>query len=158
MERKAYGDAYKAGVAKGDEWTKNIKDKFNVDNLLGGNYAEDMTGAFTGLELGAIDLSGAETDAGLMNGVSDIAVSAGAAADSTEEIADSVTVTDDEELKYLREIAERETVNKFTTAEIKLDFTSNATLNSDIDLDGFINTFMAELGQTLVTAAEGLEQ
>ena len=76
---------------------------------------------------------------------------------NTAEMADTLSGTSTEELEYLRMIAEREAVNRYTTAEIKLDFKSNATIASDIDIDGFVNTFTEELGRALVTTAAGLE-
>ena len=78
-------------------------------------------------------------------------------AGSTSEMADTLSGTSSEELEYLRMIAEREAVNRYTTAEIKLDFKSNATIASDIDIDGFVNTFTDEIGRALVTTAAGLE-
>ena len=72
-------------------------------------------------------------------------------------MADTLSGTSSEELEYLRMIAEREAVNRYTTAEIKLDFKSNATIASDIDIDGFVNTFTDEIGRALVTTAAGLE-
>ena len=78
-------------------------------------------------------------------------------AGSTSEMADTLSGTSSEELEYLRMIAEREAVNRYTTAEIKLDFKSDATIMSDIDIDGFVNTFTDEIGRALVTTAAGLE-
>lgn len=86
-----------------------------------------------------------------------IAMNTGDTAASADEISDQISASSEDELEYLRMIAERETVNRFTTAEIHLDFTSNATINNDLDLDGLINTFTTELGEVLVTTAEGLE-
>ena len=73
-------------------------------------------------------------------------------------INDTISASSDEELEWLRKITERDAVNKFTTAEIKLDFSSTATLNSDMDIDGYINTFTTGLQEALVTTAEGLEK
>ncbi len=92
------------------------------------------------------------------NGLDVIETGLGNIVSDTGDIKDSINGMSDEELKWLRKIAERESVNKFTTAEIKLDFSSTATLNSDMDIDGYINTFTDELQEALVTTAEGLEK
>lgn len=127
-------DAYNWGATKGDSFWNGVKDKFSFENELE-NGANDKNNILNGI------------NTGLGNIVSD-----------TGDIKDSINGMSDEELKWLRKIAERESVNKFTTAEIKLDFSSTATLNSDMDIDGYINTFTDELQEALVTTAEGLEK
>ena len=61
----------------------------------------------------------------------------------------------EEDLKYLRDMAEREVINRFTTAEINVDFKSENTINSDLDLDGIIDQFAEKLEEALDIAAEG---
>ncbi len=47
-----------------------------------------------------------------------------------------------EELEYLRDIAEREAVNRFTTAEIQVNFGGiNNNVSSNMDLDGIVNYY-----------------
>lgn len=81
----------------------------------------------------------------------DIAENTGKTADNTD--------TSTEDLKYLRDIAERETVNRFTTAEIKVDMGGiNNTVNKIQDLDG-IGDYLAELlEETAQIAAEGVHE
>lgn len=62
-----------------------------------------------------------------------------------------------EELSYLRDIAEREAINRFTTAEIKVDLggvTNNVAANTD--LDGIISYLTDGVAEALVTASEGV--
>ena len=75
--------------------------------------------------------------------------------ENTESIANSLSMTD-EDLKYLRDYAERESINRFTTAEIKVDFTSNNNVSSNMDLDGITDYFEEKLLETMQTAAEGV--
>lgn len=76
---------------------------------------------------------------------------------NTKKTADNTSKIDsyDEELKYLREIGEREAINRFTTAEIKINTTNNNNVNSALDLDGMMNAFTEKLSNALSTAAEG---
>lgn len=126
--RMEYSDAYDWGYTKGDSLSDKVANMFSFENEL-------------------------ENSA-----LTETAENTGSIASTTQDISDKVSASSDDELEWLRKIAERETVNRFTTAEIKLDVQSNATINSDIDIDGFINTFTEELSEVLVTTAEGLEE
>ena len=82
----------------------------------------------------------------------------GSAADTagnTGRMADSMEIAA-EDLKYLRDIAEREAVNRFTTAEIKLDMTNYNTVNGDRDLDGMVDYIGEKLLEQMAVAAEGV--
>ncbi len=61
----------------------------------------------------------------------------------------------EEDLKFLRDIAEVETVNRFTTAEIKVEMPVNATVNHEMDLDGVIDYLGQGVNQAMEVAAEG---
>lgn len=75
--------------------------------------------------------------------------------DNVTTIADALEMTE-EDLKYLRDYAERETINRFTTAEVKVDFTSNNSISSNADVDGILDYFEERLLETMETAAEGV--
>ena len=65
----------------------------------------------------------------------------------------------EENLKYLRDIAERDTINRFTTAEVNIDFggvTNN--VNSDMDLDGIVYYIAENTRLTLEDVAEGVHR
>jgi tape measure domain-containing protein len=76
-------------------------------------------------------------------------------AENTATMADSMESLEDS-LEYLLDIAERETVNRFTTAEIRIDQTNNNNINSDMDIDGIMEKWNADFEEVLVTAAEGV--
>ena len=77
-------------------------------------------------------------------------------ADDTSSIAKNLSATN-EELSWLRDIAEREAINRFTTAEIKIDMTGMTNeIHRDVDVDGMYNKFVGDVGIALQTAAAGV--
>lgn len=79
----------------------------------------------------------------------------GNTAASTAKTADAVSKTS-EDLKWLRDIAERQAVNRFTTAEIKVDMGGiRNTVNSNMDLDGMVSYLEDTLTERMNAIAEG---
>lgn len=127
-------NAYNAGAEVG----RNIKSSVTgvFDNVLG-KFGIGDTGAGTGSDF---DYAGALGDIGKNTG--DTAKNTGKS---------------NEELSYLRDIAEREAINRFTTAEIKVDMTGMTNrIDSNMDIDGVISHFTDSVEEALVTAAEGV--
>lgn len=85
------------------------------------------------------------------NAINDI----GSTADSTKKMANSVKISD-EDLKYLHDLAERETVNRYTTREIKIEMTNHNNINSDRDLDGIVEYLRDSLEQDMSISMEGV--
>lgn len=77
------------------------------------------------------------------------------AAANTGRMADAMDISE-EDLKYLRDIAEREVVNRFTTTEIKLDMTNYNTVNGEQDIDGIVQTLGEKLHEMMIVSAEGV--
>lgn len=77
------------------------------------------------------------------------------AADNTGKIADSVDITN-ENLKYLKDLAETEVINRFTTAEIKVEQTNHNNINSGLDIDGVVTQLNDGLNEAIELAAEGV--
>ena len=61
-----------------------------------------------------------------------------------------------EDLKYLRDIAEQEVINRFTGVNIKIDMNNTNNINSDTDVDGIVNVLTEKLNDAMVVSAEGI--
>lgn len=62
-----------------------------------------------------------------------------------------------EELSYLRDIAERDAINRFTTAEIKVDMSGMSNrIDSNMDIDGVIEYLTDGVAEALATAGDGV--
>lgn len=85
---------------------------------------------------------------GLLTGVGDIA-------GNTDDIKKGLEITD-EELKYLRDIAEQETVNRFTTADITINQTNNNSISSEMDLDGIVSGLTDMAAEAVEIIPEGV--
>lgn len=78
--------------------------------------------------------------------------------DSAGSVAASLKETT-EDLKYMRDLAEQEAINRFTTAEVKIDMTGMTNrIDSDMDLDGVLNTLTEGFAEALEVAAEGVHE
>lgn len=75
--------------------------------------------------------------------------------DNTKSISDSVSIST-EELKYLRDIAERDTINRFTTAEIKIVQTNNNNISNNSDIDGIVHELTKSVNEAMEKVAEGV--
>lgn len=85
---------------------------------------------------------------------SDFLKSSGDTAANTGAMKDSMKASE-EDLKYLRDIAEQEVINRFTTAEINVDMTNHNTINNEMDLDGVVAHLGEKLYETMNIMAEG---
>ena len=139
MGRFEYGEAWDAGYAFGEGIDESIA-KFDPSSLFGTGdvpSAEDYAGGWSPENL--------ETMGG---GIEDISEDTGA-------ISDALDITQ-EDLKYLRDIAEQEAINRYTTAEIKIEQTNNNNISSDMDLDGVVAYLEEAMDEAAAYAAEGV--
>ena len=142
------GDAFDAGANWGDGVAAGVSD------AIGGLFDMDL-GAATDYGTGMGDLGGFALD-DIAGNTGETAANTGAAAANTGAAADALTATT-EELEYLRDIAERDAINRFTTAEVKIDMTGMTNrIEGGADLDGVISVLTDGFTEALLTAAEGV--
>lgn len=151
------GDAFNEGMNTFETWQDGwVGDAFDAGANWGDGVAAGVSDAIGGLF--DMDL-GAATDYGTGMGnfaLDDIADYTGQTAANTGAAADALS-TSTEELAYLRDIAERDAINRFTTAEVKIDMTGMTNrIEGGADLDGVISVLTDGFTEALLTAAEGV--
>ena len=132
-------DAFNAGAAWGDGVADKVSN-FSLSDVFGKTDIPNVS-----------DYTSGFNDAIANSGVGD---SIGNIDDNTGKIKDSLEVSEDE-LKYLRDIAEQEAINRFTTAEVTINQTNNNNVSSDTDLDGFITALDDAMGEAIESITEG---
>lgn len=148
-------DAFNSGAAWGD----SVGDK--ISGLLdgfGGNSNIPNPDDYANLSnyggAGNTDIGAGLNDIG--NGLNDIGSGVKDTAGNTGAIKDSLEITE-EDLKYLRDLAERDVINRFTTAAISVNLggvTNN--VNKGMDLDGIIDKIATGVTEAVEVAAEGV--
>ena len=88
------------------------------------------------------------------NALDDICGSTGDTAENTAAMRNSLSASE-KELKYLREIAEREAINRFTTAEIKVEMVNQNTITGTDDIDGILSELEARVEEAMIEVSEG---
>lgn len=133
LDRVQYKTAWNTGYQIGQ----------GIDDKIGGLFNFNSNG------IGGLDRNNFGGDvASMVNDMANTADNTGKMADSMEE--------SDEDLKYLRELAERESINRFTTAEIKVDMTNHNNISNGMDADGLITQLKEGLFEAMYTVAEGV--
>ncbi|HBF2401464.1 TPA: tape measure protein [Clostridioides difficile] len=159
LERMGYKDigaAFQKGNALGTKWQNAITDKFK-DTFDISKIAEKAK-----KDLGLDDLWDKKYglgdglgSAGLNSPLSDAAKGAKDTAGNTAKMAKTMDKSQ-EDLKYLRDIAEQETINRFTGVNIKIDMNNTNNISKDADVDGIVNVLTEKLNDAMVVSAEGI--
>lgn len=133
--RASYSDAYNKGYDFGQGVENKISDFFGGIKDLGNSG-----------DTGALGSYGA---------ASDMAANVANIAGDTSSISDSLDVSE-EDLKYLRDIAEQEAINRFTTAEIKVDMSGMSnTVHNTNDLDGIVDGLTTRVLEAMEIVRDG---
>ncbi len=134
LSRIGYGDAWDAGYSLGE----GIEERFS-----------DLSSLFDDIDILSNDGSAdALTDEGNKLDV---------IAENTGSIKDSLACTE-EDLKYLRDIAEQEAVNRYTLAEVKIEQTNHNNINSAMDLDGVVSGLTDAVNESIDSITEGVHE
>lgn len=139
LGRFEYGAAFDMGYEFGQ----------GVEDTVGGLFdfsAMDSLGAADGLD--AFNLG---------NTLDGIYGNTGDTAGNTAAMSDALDIAE-EDLAYMRDIAEREAINRFTTAEIKVEQQNTNYISQDTDLDGIMDAWANDFATKLDVSEEGVHE
>lgn len=131
LGRFEYSAAFEMGANFGDGLSDSISGIFDTS-------PDDVMNQFN------MDTSG------IAGNTADIAESVGGMSDSLE--------CSEEDLKYLRDIAEQEAINRFTTAEIVIEQHNENHIASDMDVDGIMDKWTEQFTERLDISEEGVHE
>ncbi|MBH6986423.1 tape measure protein [Clostridioides difficile] len=159
LERMGYKDigaAFQKGNALGTKWqnaiTDKFKDTFDISKIAEKAKKDLRLDDLWDKKYGLGDGLGS---AGLNSPLGDAAKGAKDTAGNTAKMAKTMDKSQ-EDLKYLRDIAEQETINHFTGVNIKIDMNNTNNINSEADVDGIVNVLTEKLNDAMVVSAEGI--
>ncbi|QIB68641.1 tape measure protein [Aminipila butyrica] len=122
-----------------------VKNSFNTGYGMGENGGDVLKGMFDPRALDNFNPNGEETAANVAG-----------IAGNTGSMADSMSVSE-EDMTYLRDIAEREAINRFTTAEIKVEMANSfGDVRETADVDGIISYLAYKIEEQMAVSAEGV--
>lgn len=139
LDRFEYGAAFDMGYEFGQ----------GVEDTVGGLFdfsAMDSLGAADGLD--AFNLG---------NTLDGIYGNTGDTAGNTAAMSEALDIAE-EDLAYMRDIAEREAINRFTTAEIKVEQQNTNYISQDTDLDGIMDAWANDFATKLDVSEEGVHE
>ncbi|MCB4304703.1 tape measure protein [Clostridioides difficile] len=145
-------DSYKKGYEVGRNLENKLKDSFDINKIAEKAKKDLGLDDLWDKKYGLGDSIGS---AGLNSPLSDAAKGAKDTAGNTAKMAKTMDKSQ-EDLKYLRDIAEQETINRFTGVNIKIDMNNTNNISKDTDLDGIVNVLTEKLNDAMVVSAEGI--
>ncbi len=156
-EYKSVADAFNEGMSTFDTFQDGwAADAFASGAAWGDGVADKVSGMF---DFSTLDSMGADSlDAfNLGNDLDSIYGNTGDIANNTAATADALDIAE-EDLAYLRDIAEREAINRFTTAEIKVEQHNENHISKDADLDGIMDAWANDFAEKLEVSEEGVHE
>lgn len=155
LEYKDLGDTAKAWYEKGAKIDDTLGLSFDKikDMVTGGNgdIAKALSGELGGNEL-LDELGKLGKDSPLLD---EIAKNTGDIAKDTGNISGKLSVSD-EEMNYVRKLAQRETINKYTRSHVNLHMTNNNQIRNGMDVNEMSRAIARQIQTELSYSAEGI--
>ena len=165
VDRWGYSDAWNTGNEHGDiakNWINDFGAQFQNEKSATktevGNITLDGLGEQLGLDFA--DAFNFPTEQSVGGGVGkdydpDKSKLLGNIDDNTANMADSMELAD-EDLEYLRKVAEMEWKKEYTTRNVTIDMTNNNSINSELDVNGLMIKLRDTLREDFESSPDGV--
>lgn len=148
-------DAFKNGFNTFDAFQEGwASDAYSSGAAWGDGISDKVSGLF---DFSSNDTMGAGDAYSLESFLDGIYSNTGDTAANTAAAADTLEYTE-EDLAYLKDIAEREAINRFTTAEIHVEQTNHNNISKDVDVDGIMDAWANDFAEKLDISGEGVHE
>lgn len=156
MEMKNVGESFDKGYKWGENAADGFSDKLNTDMLSpnGGLMSNPDINPYvcdTGLGAGDKLNDVGKALSGKNPALGDIAKNTNDIAKNTTEIAGN-----EEDLSYMRDLAEQEAINRYTMTDLKIEMTNNNKINSNMDLDAVVKYLQDKVYEGVLATADGV--
>lgn len=158
MDYVGIGDAFDKGMHTFDTWEEGWADKAYKEGAeFGDNLMDKIKEYLPGGDDGGSGNLPKEPKLPELpdTPLEDIAGNTDDTAKNTKKAADALSITS-EDLKYIRDMAEADYINRFTTAQITVNQTNHNSINNDMDLDGVVEYMRTTVEEQMYAAAEGV--
>lgn len=145
---------YKADPQAWGEMARN----FSLNDLMPNVDMPDMSDISSKYQLNVGDIPAMSDAGGIGDAAGNMRDTAGntkATADNTKAMLDAMDIMD-EDLKFFRDVAEQEVINKYTTASVDIKVENQNNISSDVDADGMIVHLIDQLGEAMSAGAEAV--
>jgi hypothetical protein len=152
----AYNEAYAKGYDIGEGWQNKLNEFGEKIKNLGKDDGEEKTSLLDeiGNKLG-LDFSGITTPFPNEGAGSGYSPDLSAIRGNTDKMADSMELTQ-EDMEYMRRVADMEWKKEFTTATIQVDMSNYNQINGMDDLDGIATRLADKLYEEMDAVANGV--
>lgn len=157
-EYTSIADAFNAGFNTFDTFTDGwAQDAFDAGAKWGDGVSDTISDTLDGIfDFSTPDFDTSTTWDGIYGNTGNIGTNTGDTAANTAAMRDTLDYME-EDLAYMVDIAEREAINRYTTAEITVEQNNTNYIDSETDVDGIMDAFAADFAEKLDISGEGVD-
>lgn len=147
----AFDAGYNWGTGAADSLGNKLGDMFSLSDSLG--KGSDLS--LTGVDASSMPGSGGLGNIGnaMKNANSPLLDTLGNIDKNT---AATASALNKEDISYMRDLAEREAINRYTMTDLKVEFNNTSNINSKMDLDKVVKYLQDKVYEGVLAAADGV--
>ena len=149
----SFDAGFKWGKGAADKLGDSLGDMFSFSDSLGEGSDLSLSGIGSGSSpagsgLGNLGNAMKNANTPLLDTLGNIDKNTAATASSLDK--------NDEDLSYMRDLAEQEAINRYTLTDLKVEMNNNNNISSNMDLDSVVDYLQKKVYEGVLSAAEGV--